>query len=388
MNHAADIRHRRSSGFVAPGFESVRNQLDMYLLQEPSYSAQLSAYWNGELVVDLVGGADLAADSITGVYSVSKGVSAIALSTLVERGLLNLDARVVDYWPEFGTYGKDALLVRELFGHQSGLINVPGGFTLADLKDSSDIARRIAASRPLWRPGSSFGYHGVTIGVFVEEFFRRLTGKTLQEYFEEVIRAPRDIDFWLGLPESQEPRFRPVLPMTPTPGQQVEAATRAFSPDSIASYMFNHMPTRPADPDLMSPNVRGVRASGFSSLGGVGSAKGLAQVYSAAIGHNGEPLLSEETIGAVGQQQSWGVDRTLGIDMCFAIMFSKPHPGQDYGSFEAFGHDGAGGALGFADPTYGLGFGYIPMPMQYPGGADPKGVQLSHTIRRCIVQLA
>lgn len=389
MNDAADVNRRHSAGFVAPGFEAVRNQLDAYLLLDPAYSAQLTAYWKGELVVDLVGGADLAHDSVTGVYSVTKGVAAVALSTLVRDGRLDLDARVVDYWPEFAPHGKDRVLVRELLSHRAGLIGLDGGMKPEELWESERAAARLAASLPLWRPGSAFGYHGLTIGVFMEELVRRVTGSTLQRLYEDAVRAPRGIDFWLGLPESEERRFRTLLPMAPTVAQQVELAERAGEPDNITAHMFNLVTADGVDhTEEISPNARRSRAAGFSSISGIGSARGLAQLYSAVIGYDGEPLLDEATINAMSQQQSWGDDCVLRAPMSFGVVFMKPNPRKDFGSYRAFGHDGAGGALGFADPLYGLGFGYIPMPMQFPGGADPKSIELSRLVRQCIRQQA
>ena len=385
-NVAADVHHRRSVGTVAQGFEPVQNELDAMLLTDPAFSAQLTVYWRGEVVVDLTGGADLSSASITGVYSASKGVSAIALSTLIRSGGLDLDQTVVHYWPEFAAHGKDRILVRELLTHQAGLVNVDAGLTDDDLIHSEQGAAKLAAQRPLWRPGSSFGYHGLTIGIFMEELTRRIADESLQNIYESQVRAPRAIDFYLGLPESEEHRFQRVLPMRPTPQQSAEIASNSSASDSLTAFMYNslHTDVTLAGDDI-GPNSRAVRAAGPAALGGIGSAHGLARLYASALGFVGEPILDEETIAAVSQQQVWGHDRTLDVDMCFGIVFMKPQPRMEFGSYRAFGHDGAGGAIGFADPMYDMGFGYIPMPMSYPGGADPRGIRLSQIARRSIL---
>jgi hypothetical protein len=116
----------------------------------------------------------------------------------------------------------------------------------------------------------------------------------------------------------------------------------------------------------------------------VGSARGIADVYAAALGQLGDALLGSGTIARVSQEQVSGIDRVLNAQMAFAAVFMKPQQRIPFGSYRAFGHDGAGGALGYADPMYDLAFGYIPMPMQYPGGADEKGVDLSAIVRECI----
>ena len=165
----ADVNQRLSTGTVSPGFEAVRNQLDAYLLADPAYSAQLSVYWSGSLVVDLVGGPDLADDSVTGVFSVSKGISALTVATLIRDGHLDLDEPVIRYWPEFAAAGKAAITVRQLLSHQAGLVGVPGGMSFEELANSTLAAARLAEAFPDWYPGSDFGYHGYTIGVFMEE---------------------------------------------------------------------------------------------------------------------------------------------------------------------------------------------------------------------------
>jgi CubicO group peptidase (beta-lactamase class C family) len=382
----ADVNQRLSTGMVSPGFEAVRNQLDAYLLADPAYSAQLSVYWNGELVVDLTGGPDLAPDSVTGVFSVSKGISALVIATLVRDGRLDLDAPVVAYWPEFGAAGKGAITVRQLLSHQAGLVGLPGGMPFAELRDSALCAARLAEAFPDWYPGSAFGYHGLTIGVFMEELTRRVTGRSLQEIYESELRAPHDIDFYLGFPAEAEHRFREVLPMAPTSAQQAEIDRRASEPDGITALAFNSPVRGPSVVESpTSPNQREVRAAGPAAVGGIGSARGLAKAYASAIGAAGAPpLLDPGTIDLVTQQQAWGVDRVLNKVMCFGIVFMKPHHEVEFGSYRAFGHDGAGGGLAFADPVYGMGFGYIPNPIQFPGAADPKAVHLSSLVRSCI----
>ncbi|KQR74442.1 hypothetical protein ASF98_22015 [Arthrobacter sp. Leaf337] len=387
MTVATAPTRNQSTGTVAPGFEAVRDEFDAYLSDDPNYSAQLAVYWKDQLVVDLVGGDGLKTDTITGTFSVTKGVAAITLGTLIGSGELDLDQAVAHYWPEFSACGKSAILVRELLSHQAGLVNVDGGLDDADIFDSNRAAPKLAQQRPFWRPGTAFGYHGLTIGTFMEELVRRITGQSLQELYEATVRAPRDIDFWLGLPLSQEDRFEALRPARPTPEQLAMMSQSPMSPDGLGALMFNGV-NNIVPPNLgpYSPNLREVRAAGPAALGGIGSARGLAQVYAAAIGLAGEALLDPDTLAAMGQQQVWGVDRVLNFPTAFGVVFMKPHPGSDFGSFQAVGHDGAGGALGYADPLYDVSFGYIPLQMQLPGGADARALRLSRTVRTAIRQ--
>jgi CubicO group peptidase (beta-lactamase class C family) len=374
----------RSTGVVSAGFEPVRARFDQFLAEDDEFSAQIVALWRGRPVVDLAGGPHLDRYSLTGVFSVSKGVAGVVLATLVEDGTLDLDEAVVRYWPEFEAFGKGEVRVRELLSHQVGLLNLDDPLSGEEFVNSSLAASRLANGRPLWHPGSAFGYHGLTIGVFAEELVRRITGRTLQDVYETDIRAPRSIDFFLGLPESEERRYRPVIPMRPTDVQRQERESAPSETDGLMAVAFDALSGGGKAVGAVLPHTRAARAAGVASVGGVGSARGIAGVYSAALGYNGERLLSEDTIAAVAMEQVSGIDRVLNFQMAFATVFMKPQPRMPFGSYRAFGHDGAGGALGFADPMYDLAFGYIPMPMQYPGGADPKAVELSLLIRQCI----
>ncbi|WP_425865053.1 serine hydrolase domain-containing protein [Arthrobacter sp. TWP1-1] len=365
-----------SKGSATEEFAAVRELFDSMLDADPRYSAQLAVYRDGTKVVDLVGGPDSAADSLTGVFSCSKGVAALAFSLLVQDGLIDLDAAVAAYWPEFAQNGKAAVSVRQLLSHQAGLVGVQGGFAMEDYNDLPAVAARLAALAPMWRPGSgTFGYHALTMGVFLEELCRRVTGLRLQDVYESRIRAPYSADMFLGLPESQESRFRPVLfDDAPAPS--------FLDPWSIAGVSGNVQ----AGNLLELPNIRSVREAGSCSGAGVGSADGLARVYAGAItGIDGRPpYLTPETIGLMSQEQVWGLDRVFCEMSSFAVTFMKANPRMDFGSAQAFGHDGANAALGFADPLYGVGFGYVPA-WNEEGGTASRSMQLSAAVRRAIL---
>lgn len=383
---AGSTENRISAGFVAEGFEPVKALLDRYLLEDERYSAQLCAYWQGRRVIDLCGGPDMAADSLTGVFSSSKGVSALTLALLVDGGDLDLDERVAHYWPEFAANGKGSVLVRELLSHQAGLPGVDGAVTMEDFCESSGVAARLAAAMPAWRPGSAFGYHALTIGVFIEELFRRVAGESLQAVYRREYRDALGCDFFLGLPESEEHRYRDVLPLVMTPAQEAALPPQPGGPDSLGAWAFQG---GGMDGGPLIPNVPVVRRAGVSAAGGVGSARGLATVYAAATTGVGgsSPTVSAATLRAMAQEQCWGIDRILHEEMAFGVVFMKPQPRIPFAGHRAFGHDGAGGALGFADPRYDLAFGYIPQRMAYPGGADQRGVALSEAVRRSIRNL-
>ena len=370
--------------------ERFRSVVDLFAsyLGEEGFSAQLSVRWRGELVVDVAGGPAVTPTSITGVYSVSKGVAALALATLFDDGRLVLDEPVATYWPEFAAGGKESVTVRQLLSHQAGLPVVEGKNELRTLLESELGARRLAAQRPLWRPGTAFGYHAATIGVLMEELVRRVTGGTLQQLYETQVRAPREADFYLGLPESVDARYVPVENVRPSAAQSAELASRPPL-DALAERVFDNfgVPDDRSSSGFSTNNV-GMRRAGPAAVGGVGSARGLARLYADALPGAENPIAGAATFEAMAQQQVWGADRTLNVPNAFGVVFMLPQPRMPFAGLGAFGHDGAGGALAFADPTTAISFGYIPIPMQYPGGADFRSVALARLVRQIVAEEA
>lgn len=374
----------------ADPFAPVRRLFADYLATEPGFSAQLAVTHRGEMVVDLVGGPALADDSLTGVYSVSKGAAALVIASLLDRGVLDLDRRVAAYWPEFAAQGKEEVTVGDLLSHRAGLAALTTGtFALEEFLEHTELgAARLAAQPPLWVPGSAFGYHALTIGILMEELVRRTTGRTLQEEYEQHIRAPRDADFYLGLPAGLDERYVPVGPPALTAAQQDEVAARPPA-DALAETVFSNVD---AADDLsetgVSANNPRVRRAGPAAIGGVGSARGLARLFADALPGAAQPIASPEVFRAMAIQRSWGHDRVLDVTNSFGTVFLLPQPRMPYAGLGAFGHDGAGGALAFADPTTGLSFGYIPWPRQHPGGADHRSVALARLARTCSIDAA
>ncbi|MBT2518087.1 beta-lactamase family protein [Streptomyces sp. ISL-90] len=364
------------SGAHDQRFASVARQFESYAAADPGFSAQLSIRMHGDLMLEMAVGPYLSIDSVTGVYSVTKGVAGLVIATLIDQGLLELDHPVSTYWPEFAQNGKETVTVRQLLSHQAGLPLAARPLRLEELTDRS-AAEVLAAQRPLWHPGTAFGYHALTIGVLMEELVRRLTGRTLQEVYETSIRAPLDADFFLGLPEAEEGRYIDMRDVELTDDQAEELATRPPLDSLAASVFANTDAPDDRSPSGVSSNNEVIRRSGPAAIGGVGSAHGLALLYAATLPGAPHPIASPDAFAVMAQQQSWGMDRVLNVMNCFGVVFMLPQPRLPFGGLGAYGHDGAGGALAFADPTTGLSFGYIPVPMQYPGGADHRSLELA-----------
>jgi CubicO group peptidase (beta-lactamase class C family) len=369
-------------GTVADGFEPVRDEFAAVAAAEGGdYAAQLVAYLDGRRVVDLCTGPEITPDSLTGVFSSTKGAAHLVVALLVQDGVLDVDQRVSHYWPEFAAEGKSEITLRDLLAHRAGVVGADVGFAPEEIADDQVIAERLAGQRPFWRPGTAFGYHAFVIGALTGEVVRRVTGRTIQEHFEDRVRAPYRLEFYLGLPEKLEPRFLSTQPMRPTPAQQAELDAAATGPDSLNGIAFNRHYPRAVDLQEV-PNLRVVRAKGPASVGGVGSARGLAGMYAAAIStvDGRAPLLKPDTAAAFGQIHSSGYDLVTRAHRVFALGFAAVgdvYPVLGQGSF---GHSGAAGSQAFADPRSGLAYGYTRRRFAFPGGAAPENERLVRAV--------
>lgn len=365
-------------GTVAEGFEGVRDEFAAVVAAEGGdYAAQVAAYRHGQPVVDLWAGPEIAGDSLLGAYSASKGAAHLIVALLVQEGVLDLDERVSRYWPEFAAAGKRDILLRDLLAHRAGLVGADDGFTLEEIADDRVVAERIGAQRPYWRPGSGFGYHALVMAALSGEVVVRATGRTIQEHFAERIRGACDVDFWLGLPEDQEPRFLTAQPALMTPERLAVAAATATGPASITGIAFNRH--HPGNQEVWTlPNHRLVRAAGTLSWGGVASARGLARMYAAATSSvdGAAPFLTPETAAAVAQIHSIGRDLVTRDHKAFGAGFhltSEYYPELSLGSF---GHSGAGGQQSFADPRNAIAYGYTRRRFPFPAAAGPENARL------------
>ncbi len=360
----------RASGVADDRLSSVVERLDAMLAGDPDLSFQVAAYAGGELVLDAVGGPHLAADSVMVPYSVTKNTIGLTVGLLIERGLLDLDAPVAQYWPEFAAKGKHAVTVRQLLSHQAGVPQATPSLTWEELLDDHVAAERLAQSRPFWQPGTAFGYHAVTIGNLASELVFRITGRTLREYYEQELRRPLGIDFYLGLPAEHEHRLVPVLPMVRPANDQSTIYASALGP-----VVWNA-----AGPPVDLANDPRSWRFGHPAGSGTGTARALARLLAATVtGVEGAaPVLSADTVEVIGQQQVRGYDEVLGQPgRSHAIVFQKPTPAMAFGGPRAFGHDGAAGAFASVDPNTGVAFAYTIARGPWPGGGDPRAVALA-----------
>jgi CubicO group peptidase (beta-lactamase class C family) len=390
-------------GYTAAGFEGVREQFERNFEAGLEVGAAFTAYHRGEKVVDLWGGvADegsgrpWAEDTLQLVYSSTKGATAVCANQLVEQGKLDIEAPVAEYWPEFAEGGKETMPVRLLLTHQAGLAWVDDELSLDDVLAWDPIVDALARQKPLWEPGSAHGYHAVTYGNLVGEVVRRISGRSLGTYFREEVAEPLGLDFWIGLPEDLEPRVATLVGnLGVAPGEAVDEATRAMidqfmGPESMLGRALTVNGAFTRDDDLSAGNVfnsRKVHAAELPAANGICDARSLARMYAACIGEvDGVRVLGEQQMRDAATQRTSGPNIVLlDMDLQFGLGFFVPSSLMNVGGPNSFGHAGAGGSLGWADPDAGFGFGYVMNKMATTIAED---IRSSSLINACYAAVA
>lgn len=359
-------------------FEAVRSAFAGGFAGGPELGASLAVVVDGELVVDLHGGfRDAAraepwsADTLVNVASTGKGFVSTALHRLVERGEVDLDQPVSSLWPEFAAEGKGAITVAQLLEHSAGLPALREPLPAGSIYRWDAVTDALAAEAPWWEPGTRHGYHVISFGFLVGEVIRRVTGRTPGRFIADELGAEIRGDYFIGLPESEEHRVAEVPPI-------IQPAAGGFNPfaDADASTQEMMMKAFTFPGELVDPgvvNTRAWRAAEVPASNPQGNARGLAKLYGALV-RSDQPVLRSETLDLAIDERVNGIDAVLGMPDRFALGFMLPSEMRPFGHGpRVFGHTGAGGSLGFADPDRRLGFGYAPNQTIAAGvGGDPR----------------
>jgi CubicO group peptidase (beta-lactamase class C family) len=378
-------------GRVEPGFELVRDAFAVNFERHGDVGAACCVYRDGRPVVDLWGGlADRDArrlwnrDTVALMFSTTKGVTAIAVNLLVQRGELDLDAPVAKYWPEFAANGKEEIPVRWLLSHRAGLADVTAKLTLDQVLAWDPVVNALAEQAPIWQPGTQHGYHVRAYGWLLGEVVRRITGVSLGRFVARELSAPVHLDLWIGLPEEFEPRVARLLPPLELLDPEAKKVYDAFiESDGLLGRAMTG-PSRLFHYDDMW-NRRPLHAAEMPSSNGIASAHAVARLYAACIGEvDGVRLLDDATIKRATEEQSRGTDAVLGVPTRFGLGFSLPPMLSPATGPAAFGHPGAGGSLGFADPEAGVAFGYVMNQMQLGLTGDRRTETLVAALYGCL----
>jgi CubicO group peptidase (beta-lactamase class C family) len=384
-------------GAVEPGFEAVRDAFEENFTSRGDLGSATAVYVDGRPVVDLWGGtADhvngrpWTSDTLSLVWSATKGPAAMAVHLLAQRGLIDLDAPVARYWPEFAQNGKADIPVHMILSHRAGLPVIDRKVGRQDLLDGKAVVEALAAQAPVWKPGTRHGYHAITIGYLTGELVRRVTGRTLGRYFADEIAVPLGLDFWIGLPKDHLHRVSRIIEAEASepgivdtlPEGEIRDTAKAYGksvadPNSLTSRAFHIGGFR--NSDFNQPDVQ---AAELAWGNGIGDARSLARLYAATIGEvDGFRLLSEETLKRATIDRGAAPDAVLVYPTRWSDGFMLPTRIAPWLSESSFGFTGAGGHVGLADPELKVGFAYTMTKMFGNLTGDPRPAALLEALK-------
>lgn len=378
-------------GTVAEGFEPVRDAFVRNFVSLGERGAAVAVYRDGQRVVDLWAGtkdvdgtAPWERGTAQVVRSATKGVAAAVLLLLRQRGLLDLDAPVGHYWPEFKARGKEGVLVRHVLNHRAGVPVLDQPLTPQQALDPLRGPEAVAAQAPAWEPGTGHGYHALTYGWLVDELVRRVTGQGTGEWLASQVTGPLGLDLWLGLPDAEAGRVGRVGRVEgPEPAGGLRArpkrsVTEAYQdPASLTRRAFAAISPFPEQ------NDPAYRAAALPATNAIATADGLARFYATLIGDTAGAarLFTPETVELARAEESAGPDRVLVVGTRFGLGYMLHGSASPFLTPGSFGHPGRGGALGFADPGTGTAFGYVTNGFRRTVTADPRAQGLVRAVR-------
>jgi CubicO group peptidase (beta-lactamase class C family) len=388
-------------GEVDQGYGPVADAFRRNFAERGEVGAACAVYRDGVKVVDLWGGyrdgitrEPWREDTVVLMNSTTKGVASLALALAHSRGWFDLDQPVAAYWPQFAWRGKSAVTIRQLLSHRAGLPVLDIPLEIPDLADLDLVAAALALQRPLWDPGTRYGYHAITLGWYEGELLRRVdpAGRSLGRFLAEEIADPLGLTFFIGVPEGFDlgrratihgrGPYESLLHLHELPRPFLLAL---LSPSGLFRRAFSNPRDLLVDTNYNRPDVLAVE---IPAGNGLGLPRSVAAAYSAAI--TGDLGLSRQTLAELArpaQPPSGGeVDLVLRVPAAYAFGCFKPTPGFPFGGSgnQAFGTPGAGGSFGFADPETGIGYCYAPNRLGF-GLVDDREIALRDALYRTVL---
>jgi len=359
-------------GTVAPGFEAVAAELEQILGESAGCGAAFAALVDGRPVVDLwAGAADGEAgvpwgeDTLQLIFSGTKGLVAVCLLMLVERGALELEAPVSRYWPEFAAAGKSEVTVAQVASHTAALPGLRDGFSADDLLDPVGMEELVAAEAPFWEPGTKLAYHALTYGWLCDGLVRRVDGRSAGRFFADEVAGPLRLELWIGLPPEHEAR---VARLVPAPDYGITYL--GDGPEPLLEAVYGELVTRPGP-----WNEPAFHAAEIPAANAIGSARSIARLYG-CLASGGAPLLSEETVRLGRTELSRGPCAITRRPYAYGVGFELQTELAAFGAApDAFGHTGSGGSVHGAWPAERVGFSFAMNELQ-PEARDRRARRL------------
>lgn len=393
-------------GFVHPRFEAVRRAFYENFTLRGEVGASVCMYHEGEKVVDLWGGfVDLKAatpwqaNDLVTVFSVTKGLVASCYMILVDQEKISYSDPIAKYWPELcdninETKFKEKrrqITIAQLLNHRSGLLGFKDPLSLECLENEPELLKRLEAEPLRWKPNSKQGYHGVSFGLYAGALFKKISGQSIGSFVRNEIKAKLDLDLYLGLTSEElnqlRHRIRPIFP------NQISDVLSGILPSLLGRHREGHFYraalNKNSDTTLAFGQPAELGAHGLKNFNServqqlelpwancLGSSRAIAKLYQALLTPN--QLVKTKTLEQVFTRQSWSEkDAVIRKPMGFSYGFVKEESSLFSPNIESFGHPGAGGALGFADPKAKLSIGYVMNRMGYQV-RSPRALALCH----------
>ena len=371
-------------GECDPQFSKVKETFEKLYREDREIGSCFAVYKDGNPLVDLWGGFQdkdktkpWQKDNLVTVYSTTKGVAAFCIALAMEKGLLKYEEKVSTYWPEFASNGKEDITIGMLMSHQAGICS-PETRNVDDYYNQNLMAEKLAGMTPIWEPGTASGYHSMTFGWLTSELILRVTGKSLGTFFREEVGDRHEIDFFIGLPESEDHRVAELVPFDivrneNSEQQQVELTDAQKSQRNSAGTL-----------DIQ--NTKEWRQAEIPSANGQGNAGGLAKLYSLIVPEdNNLKLLKDDTVNQMTTMQIEGRDLVLAVQVRWGVGFILNKHKIIYGPIEgAFGHSGYGGSCAFGDPENKIGVSYVMNRMLDNFNADGRSIELINATYNCL----
>ena len=369
-------------GAARSDFAQVKAAFAENFARRRELGAACCIYFRGEKVVDLWGGvrdratgAPWEQDTMTLVFSTTKGLAAIVMALAHSRGWLDYDARVCDYWPEFAQNSKERITVRHLLAHQAGLFGFDEHVDRKVIADLDRLAGIMARQRPEWEPGERQAYHAISLGFYEGELIRRVDPqhRTLGQVFQDEIANPLGLEFYIRLPASiPDARLAPLVTRSPLHNLAEISPRLVLAALNKRSVFYRSMMANPGTTVAMDPERIFLRDVEVPSGGGVGTARAIAHVYGALATGGAELGLRPETLrellaAPTPPGHGFRDECFVGADIRFSLGFMRPAPDWSFGGPSSFGAPGAGGSFGYSDPDAGIGYAYVCNRM-----ADPR----------------
>jgi CubicO group peptidase (beta-lactamase class C family) len=359
-------------GFTEPGFDGLRDAFAAATELDTRGGGALSVFQHGKLVAELVTGTGAGSsprvpETTQVVFSCTKGVVATALLLLIERGQLDLDAPMAQYWPEFGQHGKGELRVRHVVSHMSGQPSFRAPVSADALADDVFVESVVASDEPWWAPNTQIAYQSISYGALCGGLIRRITGDSTGAFVQREIAGPLGLDLWIGLPEERE---KDVAPLHHIPVDEQGVAT-----DNPASIAQVENPRVLHTPDAELWNTRAYHAAEIPGAGGITSATSLARMYACLANGgslDGHQLLHPETVELGRTTISDGPEAFNGDHMRFGVGFMLAMATAQVYDQGEFGHSGYGGQAAGAWPERNVSFTYFTTALRSGDVADTR----------------